>query len=248
MSDCEGNWKIRIKLVDGENYVPYVNAISALAGSNTLIVKENVDDKGRYYPHIQGFIKTDYSERKLRSIIKSLFDGRGNQKYSLSTDHDNWLYYRAYLVKNIKHIRYKTEILLNNENDIEELYELYLKIRGRHLPKSKDMTREEALFNDLKAYLSSSVPREGNKRTLLRYIVQYYKERGKVLHKIEIARLLETYVNYTQGVSEEWIDSVLVHTAYADEIYDVKNCTRCTEWKRCDKHKCTIIEEDVEPV
>lgn len=237
------NWKIRIKLVDGEDYIPYVDKIKSICESNTLIVKENVNDKDRYYPHIQGMIVSSLSERKIRSIIKNLFEGKGNQKYSLANKHDDWKYYQAYLVKNIKHTRYKTEILLkdNLETDIDELYKYYLSSKPKS--KSRDMTREEALFSDINAYLSS-FPHNGDKRTLLRYIVQYYKDNGKVLHKIEIARLLETYVNYSQGVSEEWIDSVLAHTAYADEIYDIKNCMRCSPFKRCERHKLTIDETD----
>lgn len=241
------NWKIRIKLNDGEDYTPYVDKIKSISECNTLIVKENVNDKERYYPHIQGMIVSSLSERKLRSIIKSLFDSKGNQKYSLANKHDDWKYYQSYLVKNINHTRYKTEILFKNnlETDIDELYKYYLS--RKPISKSRDMTREEALFSDLNAYLSS-FPHNGNKRTLLRHIVQYYKDNGKVLHKIEIARLLETYVNYTQGVSEEWIDSVLLQTAYYDEIHRPENCTRCyagvSSFIKCERHRLDIDETD----
>lgn len=255
MSKC---WKIRVKLEENEPVEKIVKLLKEMSDDkselSSLIVQENVNDKMVYYPHIQGLLVTTQSERKIRSQLKELFSQSGNKKYSLANNHNDWVYYSAYLVKNVKHCRHPTVILYSGGRTDEDISMLLKKYNEKpRKTMSNEMTKEEALFSELKAYLDTLPPYK-SKLSLAKSIIIYFRNTGKIIHKVTIARLLETYVAYQcsdDDAPDELCESILDETCFREEAHDarakrdkLKNCQWCQLGGRSSCHKHSFVDPD----
>lgn len=255
------NWKIRIKVEENESVENIVNTLKGMmddkSDTPSLIVQELVNDKNEYYSHIQGLLVSHESERKLRSVLKQMFGHvAGNKKYSMSNKHNDWSYYCAYLMKNSNHAKHPTKVLYaggRTDKDLEDLIKLYNEKPRKQ--KTTDKTKEETLFEDLKKYLDTLEPYK-TKMSLVKSIIQYYKNSGRVLHKVTIARFAETYVAFSSNeIPDELCESILMETCFREEAClsqmrrdMTKDCPYCLKHKHCGDypcpyHTCTIDEE-----
>lgn len=93
------NWKVRITVkylkISKIEILERLKEIS----STYIIINEFWDDKGNPLDHIQMYIETEISERKLRTLVKSFLTEGGNKSFSMDNRHSDWNGYKGYLLK-----------------------------------------------------------------------------------------------------------------------------------------------------
>lgn len=196
-------WKIRIttKYINTEK--SEISKSLKEISEKYLIVNEFKDDKQKPLDHIQMYIESETSERKLRALIKSFLKEGGNKAFSMDNRHTDWKGYTGYLLK------YDDNIVLESSytlDEIEEFKQYYFDVS-----KPKPTTRKELkLENDLEIILQKcQFNQKMTIREILHIIIEYYKENKKVIHLANINQLAWSVMTYTSDDNSYLIDKLL---------------------------------------
>lgn len=195
-------WKVRIttKYLKIEK-IEIVKVLKEIA-EGYIVVNEFWDDKKTQLDHIQMYIQTDISERKFRKLVKDMLSEGGNKAFSMDNRHSDWNGYKGYLLK------YSDTEVLGSSYTPEELNhyrDYYKKVSVASRPRSKANC---ILENDLQELLSN-VKEQMNIRDIAKIVVNYYKEKQKVIHLANMRQLIWSIYAYSQEDNDALIDQLI---------------------------------------
>lgn len=194
------SWKVRItaKYLNDtkENVACKIRDIS----KDYLIVNELWNDNKQPLDHLQMYVSTEVSERKLRALVKSCLTQGGNEAFSMDNRHSDWRGYQGYLMKYDD-----TVILLTSYTDteLEETKKYYFDVST---PKPKPR-KELRLEQDLELIMKMAKPNM-TIREIIGLVIQYYKDNRKVIHLANINQLawsVKLYLDKEEDVFDKML-------------------------------------------
>lgn len=198
-------WKLRITVKHLKiSKIELMEQLKEIS-STYIIVNEHWDDKGKELDHIQCYLETQLSERKLRALVKETLLKGGNESHSMDNRHSDWKGYQGYLLK------YDDTEILGSSYAPEEIthFKEYYKMVSKPKPKPRtEMKLEQDLEAIMKIFEESEEENKYEVREILRLIIRYYKANKKVIHFANIIQLAWSVKTFT-GDEEDLLDKLL---------------------------------------
>lgn len=194
-------WKIRItsKYLADEK-IRVAERLKEIS-EDYLIINEFWNDNKQPLDHLQMYVNTAVSERKLRALVKSCLTQGGNEAFSMDNRHSDWNGYKGYLMK------YDDSVVLQTSYTKEELDHFRKYYFDVSAPKVK-FKKELKLEKDLEAVLELTRPGMCIK-DILNVIIDYYKKNRKIMHLANINQLawsVSAYMNGNDALIQKLLD------------------------------------------
>lgn len=200
--------KVRVSKVNltDEEFVDFILALTT--NPDTCIIVKEHTPKDHYHVYMEDC----YSAPTVRDRLQKVCPTKGNDSYSVSDKHSDWLGYKGYLVK------YENTTILHCKFDIEELREYY---ESQKYKSSKFKRRTE--FTKIINYVIAKCdPDSADLRTITKLILEFYLEEQKIFNKAHIAQILNTIWYQFHPEDESYIDHVLeeanIRTQYGKRV------------------------------
>lgn len=172
--------------------------------------------------HYHAYIESDITLPTLRKKLNEILTSTGNEAKSVSNQHHDWDVYKGYLFKHED-----TSIVhIGTDYDKETLIKKY----KNHANREVSGEQPNSIVVQLEAYLKDK--EWTTIKQLARLVLQYHKDKKKLLDKHYIGKLITTlYVNSGQGEDRFIEDMIYQETPFSHimekEEGRVKLCKFC---------------------
>lgn len=189
--------KVRVSKVNlsDQEFVDFILALTTNP-DNCIIVKEHTPKD-----HYHVYLEDCYSAPTVRDRLQKVCPTKGNDSYSVSDKHTDWLGYKGYLVK------YENTTILHCKFDIEELREYYESQKCKS-SKFKKRTEFTKILNFVTAKMDADSADPGP-RNITKLILQFYIEEQKIFNKAHIGQILNTIWYLLHPEDDSYIELVL---------------------------------------
>lgn len=201
--------KIRVSKVNlsDEEFTDFV--LSLTTNPDTAIVVKEHKPKDHYHCYLEDCVTPPTIRERLSKICPT----KGNDSYSVSTNHSDWKGYQGYLVK------YEDTTILHCNYDIQKIKSYY----ESQSTKVKIRTEYTKIYN----YVMGESPVDSpDPRTITKLVLKFYLEEQKIFNKAHIAQIVNTIYYQLNEDSERFISQVLeeadLQDTQADEVVHLR--------------------------